>query len=201
MDSQLNMESHVKSTVKKASYHLRNIGRVRKLLDAEATKKVMQSLVISRIDYCNALLPGLHESTLQRLQRLQNSAARIVTKTRKYEHITPVLEELHWLPVRYRIDFKILLLVFKSFHGQAPEYITELLIQYKPNRPLRSSDRSLLIQPKSRLVRAGDRAFSRYAPRLWNRLPENLKDSPSVPAFKRNLKTYFYKLAFSQSSC
>ena len=99
------------------------------LLDTAATKKAMQSLVISRIDYCNALLPGIKGNILQILQGLQISAARIVTQTRKYEHITPVLEQLQWLPVKFRIDFKILLLVYKALHGQTPEYILDLLDQ------------------------------------------------------------------------
>ena len=102
-DSQLIMAPHVKSVVKKSSYHLRNIGKARHVLTEGATKTVMQSLVMSRLDYCNALLIGI-----------QNSAARIVSRTRKYEHITPVLIKLHWLPIKFRIQFKVILLVYKA---------------------------------------------------------------------------------------
>ena len=94
-DSQLIMAPHVKSVVKKSSFHLRNIGKARRVLTEDATKTVMQSLVMSRLDYCNALLIGIQQDLIAKLQRLQNSAARIVSRTRKYEHITPVLIKLH----------------------------------------------------------------------------------------------------------
>ena len=109
-DSQLIMAPHVKSVVKKSSFHLRNIGKARCVLTEDATKTVMQSLVMSRLDYCNALLIGIQQDLIAKLQRLKNSAARIVSRTRKYEHITPVLIKLHWLPIKFRIQFKLLLL-------------------------------------------------------------------------------------------
>ena len=105
-DSQLIMAPHVKSVVKKSSFHLRNIGKARRVLTEDATKRVMQSLVMSRLDYCNALLIGIKQDLIAKRQRLQNSAARIVSRTRKYEHITPVLIKLHWLPIKFRIQFK-----------------------------------------------------------------------------------------------
>ena len=108
-DSQLIMAPHVKSVVKKSSFHLRNIGKARRVLTEDATKTVMQSLVMSRLDYCNALLIGIQQDLIAKLQRLQNSAARIVSRTRKYEHITHVLIKLHWLPIKFRIQFKVLL--------------------------------------------------------------------------------------------
>ena len=104
-DSQLNMVPHVKSVVKKSSFHLRNIGKARRVLTEDATKTVMQSLVMSRLDYCSALLIGIQQDLIAKLQRLQNSAARIVSRTRKYEHITPLLIKLHWLPIKFRIQF------------------------------------------------------------------------------------------------
>ena len=107
-DSLLIMAPHVKSVVKKSSFHLRNIGKARRVLTEDATKTVMQSLVMSRLDYCNALLIGIQQDLIAKLQRLQNSAARIVSRTRKYEHITPVLIKLHWLPIKFRIQFKIM---------------------------------------------------------------------------------------------
>ena len=110
-DSQLIMAPHVKSVVKKSSFHLRNIGKARRVLTEDATKTVIQSLVMSRLDYCNALLIGIQQDLIAKLQRLQNSAARIVSRTRKYEHITPVLIKLHWLPIKFCIQFKVLLLV------------------------------------------------------------------------------------------
>ena len=84
--------------------------------------------VMSCLDYCNALLIGIQQDLIAKLQRLQNSAARIVSRTRKYEHITPVLIKFHWLPIKFRIQFKVLLLVYKALNGLAPKYIKELLV-------------------------------------------------------------------------
>ena len=104
------------------------------------------------------------------LQSVQNTAARIVTVTKKFDHITPVLIQLHWLPVHFRILFKVLSLVYKALNGMAPLYITE--ISYRTcSRTLRSTDHKLLAVPKSRLKTYGDRAFSVAAPKLWNELP------------------------------
>ena len=193
-DSQLIMAPHVKSVVKISSFHLRNIGKARRVLTEDATKTGMQSLVMSRLDYCNALLIGIQQDLIAKLQRLQNSAARIVSRTRKYEHITHVLIKLHWLPIKFRIQFKVLLLVYKALNGLAPKYIKELLMPYKPRRHLRSEAKGLLDEPRTRL-KFGDRAFSISAPRLWNALPQHLKDSTSCQAFKKCLKTHLFRLA------
>ena len=182
-DSQLIMAPHVKSVVKRSSFHRRNIGKARRVLTEDATKTVMQSLVMSRLDYCNALLIGIQQDLIAKLQRLQNSAARIVARTRKYEHITPVLIKLHWLPIKFRIQFKVLLLVYK-----------ELLVPYKPRRHLRSEAKGLLDEPRTRL-KFGDRDFSISASRLWNDLPQQLKDSTSCQAFKKFPKTHLFRLA------
>ena len=142
----------------------------------------------------NALLIGIQQDLIAKLQRLQNSAARIVSRTRKYEHITPVPTKLHWLPIKFRIQFKVLLLVYKALNGLAPKYIKELLVPYKPRRHLRSEAKGLLDEPRTRL-KFGDRAFSISAPRLWNALPQHLKGSTSCQAFKKCLKTHLFRLA------
>ena len=115
-------------------------------------------------DYCNALIIGIQQDLIAKLQRLQNSAARKVSRTRKYKHITPVCIKLHWLPIKFLIQFKVLLLVYKALNGLAPKYIKELLVPYKPRRHLRSEAKGLLDEPRTRL-KFGDRAFSISAPR------------------------------------
>ncbi len=144
------------------------------MLSFSVAEKLINTFVFSRIDYCNALLTGVSKSTLNRLQYVQNAAARVLTRSRTSEHISPILESLHWLPVRFRIDFKILMLTYKALHGLAPEYLTELLTVYTPRRNLRSSYSGLLTIPLTRLRSMGDRAFSSVAPKtlefspLWN---------------------------------
>ena len=162
-DASLNMESQVKKIIKSSSYHIRRIGHVRAKLTEDATKQLVQSLVISRLDYCNALRCGLPDKLLRKLQRVQNQAARLVTRTKSCEHITPILKSLHWLPINSRIDFKVLL---KSLCGMAPQYIQDLLQPYLPTRQLRSSSQGLLVESRANLVTMGDWAFSVYAPRL-----------------------------------
>ena len=116
--------------------------------------------------------------------------ARLILCGRKHDHVTPLLRELHWLPVEQRIIFKILCLLL------CPSYISDLLETYKPTRSLRSSSRNLLVIPRSRLKSYGDRGSSVSAPKLWNDIPETIKCSVDLNAFKRNLKTYLFKRYF-----
>ncbi|KAL2082231.1 hypothetical protein ACEWY4_022049 [Coilia grayii] len=157
---------------------------------------VIHAFITSRLDYCNALYFGLPQSQLAHLQLVQNAAARLLTGKRRQEHITPVLSSLHWLPICFRIHFKMLLLVFKSLHGQAPLYISEMLQHYSAPRSLRSADKGLLCVARSRLKNKGDCAFAVAAPRLWNALPPDIRSAPTISTFESRLKTYLYTLAF-----
>lgn len=145
------------------------------MLSFTVAEKLIDTFVFSRIDYCNALLAGVSKTTLNKLQYVQNSAARILTGTRTRKHITPILESLHWLPVRFRIDFKIIMLTYKALHGLVPNYLSELLTVYSPRRNLSSSDSGLLTAPSTPLCSMGDWAFSSLAPKLWNSLPYNIR--------------------------
>ena len=196
-DSQLSFDAQVTKVVQSCFAQLRQLSKVRSFLSPTLFETVIHAFISSRIDYCNALYSGISKRNILRLQLIQNTAARLLTHTRRSDHITPVLAALHWLPVSFRIDFKILLLVFKALNGQAPAYILEMLTPYEPDRSLRSSDRALLMVPKSRLVTKGDRAFAVRAPKLWNALPEGLRLANSVSSFKSLLKTHFYRMAFS----
>ena len=156
-------------------------------------KSAVISLVTSRFDYCNGLLCGIPEELIRKLQRVQNNAARVITLTKKHDHITPVLKDLHWLPVRKRIEFKILLLAYKCLQGTAPSYLRELLKEYVPPRTLRSTSKNLLCEPRNNMKTYDDRSFSACAPKLWNQLPDNIRAAGSVAIFKRQLKTHLFK--------
>ena len=147
-DSKLSFEPHIRNTLKIGFYHLKNIAKVRPFLSQASTETLMHAFITCRIDYCNALLSGLPKKNIARLQLLQNSAARVLTRTRKRAHITPILKSLHWLPVCFRFDFKIILLVFKALNGLGPSYLTNLLLSYEPSRTLRSSGTGLLTVPR-----------------------------------------------------
>ena len=196
-DSGLNFIPHIKHITKTGFFHLKNIARVRPFLSHENTETLMHAFISSRVDYCNALLTGLPKKQITHLQLLQNSAARVLTRTRKREHITPVLKSLHWLPVSFRIDFKVLLLIHKSLNGLGPSYISELLVPYRPSRALRSSNAGLLTVPKPRTKTYGEAAFSFYGPRMWNTLPEELRALENTDIFKKRLKTHLFNLAFN----
>ena len=129
---------------------------------------------------------------MKRLQNVQNTAARIVCRIGKYERITPVLVDLHWLPVHYRIVFKILLLVYKSINGMSPGYLSDLLQFCKSSRSLRSVSDELLSLQRTATKTYDDRAFTIFAPRLWNTLPFDIRKSSCVSAFKKSLKTYLF---------
>ena len=153
-DSNVNLEKHDMNTCKMAFYHLRNIARIRNCLSQDDAGILVHASISSKLDSCNALLYGLPKSVIDKLQYVQNCAARLVTRTRSSEHVTPVLRRLHWLPVlpvRQRITYKILLLTYKALNGMAPRYIADLLQPYTPTRQLRSSSKNLLVTPKTNL--------------------------------------------------
>ena len=196
-DECCNMVEHVNKICKTSYYHLRNISKIRKYLTEETTEILVHAFVSSKLDYCNSLLYGLPKHMISSLQSVQNTAARIVTLTKKFDHITPVLIQLHWLPVHFRILFKVLLLVYKALNGMAPLYITELLSYRTCSRTLRSTDQKFLAVPKSRLKTYGDRAFSVAAPKLWNELPLDLRSLDTINLFKKHLKTDLFKKAYN----
>ena len=198
LDNSLSMVPHITAVCKSAFFHLRNISKIRGFLNTETTKTLVHAFVTSKVDYCNSLLYGVPKYLLQRLQRVLNCAARIVFKSNKYDHITPLLRELHWLPIQQRIEFKILLITFKALNKQAPTYLTDLLISYTPSRSLRSSSKNLLKIPMYNLKSYGGRSFALASAVLWNSLPQSLRDLQSVETFKRKLKKHLFLQAYME---
>ena len=195
-DSTLSLTHHIKQLSKSAFYHLKNIARIRRFLSFATTEKLIHAFITSKIDNYNSLLFGLPKYSIDKIQYIQNAAARLVTLSRKHDHITPLLKQLHWLPVTERIKYKILLLTFKALHHQSPQYINDMITIYKPSRSLRSSNSLLLKPPYYNLKTYGCRSFSFAAPELWNSLPLSLRSCSSVPEFKSQLKTYLFKSYF-----
>ena len=176
-DEDMSFHAHVSSICRSSFYHLRNLSRIRKYFTKESAEAAVHACVTSKLDYCNALLYSLFKYQLQRLQYVQNTVARVVLQVSKFQHITPVLCELHWLPIQYRIIFKILLLVYKSLNGTSPSYLAQKLYYRSHTRSLRSVSNELLMQPRSYTKTYGDRAFAVHAPREWNLIPYEIQKS------------------------
>ena len=193
MDSHASMEAHVAAICKSSYVHLFTLNKIKKYLDNNSIEQLVHAFITSRLDYCNALLCGLPSKLISKLQRVQNAAARMLTGVGKNEHITPVLKSLHWLPVQQRINFKILVLVFKAIHSDGPQYLTEMIEHHIPSRQLRSSDSLLLKVPFTRSTIVQNSAFSVIGPRLWNQLPLSIKAASSISIFKSQIKTLLFK--------
>ena len=159
----------------------------------------MNPFAISRLDYCKSILFELPDTELQKLQRVQNTAARLICNMNRLDHISPIFMKLHWLAVRYRINCKILLITFKVIHGLAPKYLSELLTcKTKCNYNLRSTSLILLQQPRIKTIRTlGDRSFTVAILALWNNLPNVIRSATSINSFKKLLKTHLFKIAFN----
>ena len=153
LDENMNMVTHINKTCKASYFHLYNIRRIRKFLTKEATETLVHALIMGRVDYCNCLLFGLSSIHLGKLQRIQNSAARLVCSVPRYEDITSVLFSLHWLPLYYRINFKILLFTFKAIHGLAPEYVCSMIKIKQGGRYNLRSNTEILLQSPARLTK------------------------------------------------
>ena len=164
-DQHLSMTQHVNSVCGIGYYHLRNIGRIRRYLSHDSAKTLVHALVTSRLDYCNSLLHGLPVNRLAKMQRLQNGCTRMITRTSR-RSITPVLKELHWLPVHRRIQYKIMSQTFCAIHHQVPDYLSDLLSIYRPTRSQRSESTMTLTVPRTRTATFGDRTFAKAAATL-----------------------------------
>ena len=201
LDCQLNMWAHISKIVSACYYHLRRIRQLRHCLDKDDRQRLVSSLVLSRIDYCNVALAGLPATSLAPLQRVINAAARFVANLRPRDHVSPVLRDLHWLPIRERISYKVCLMMFNVVNGTAPTYMTGMVTRISdlPGRcHLRSAAKGLFDVPRTRTV-FGSRAFSIAGPVAWNGLPAHVCAIRDVIPFKSALKTHFFQLAYANS--
>lgn len=197
-DSVMDGKAQLSQICKSGWFHLSRIGRIRCYLDQKATESLVHSFITSRIDFNNCLLIGLPKTLLRKVQILQNSAARLIKKIPKRSHISGTLQELHWLPVAHRIDYKVILTVFKALHQLAPQYISDLLSVKPDEHSLRyrvnDQNRLVVTVPKGKIYSC--RNFKIVAPKLWNDLPVVLRNCDELNKFKRLLKTHLFKQAY-----
>ena len=192
-DQSLSFRQHVANVCRLCYLEIRRISSVRHFLSDDATKTLLCAFVLSRLDYCNALLAGSPKHLIEKLQKVQNHAARLVFRCSKFDHVTPLLHSLHWLPVHLRIDYKISSLCFKVLESTAPSYLSDLLHVYTPPRQLRSSsDDRLFCVPHVRTKSYGQRSFAYQGAYTWNQLPLSVRHSQSLAPFKTKLKTHLF---------
>ena len=197
LDDKLSMKKQVSSICTKATANILKIKGIRPFLTNETAKTLMVGLVLSHLDANNGILIGLPDNQLRKLQLVQNYAAKVVCQKRKFDSATECLMALHWLPVKYRIEFKVATIVYKALNNQAPEYIMNLFKVKQSERTLRSdSNYKVLHVPHVRKATFAMRALSVKGPQIWNELENDVKKQPSLGSFKAKLKSAMFKKAY-----
>ena len=194
LDQSLTLHSNITKKCQIASFNLSKIRKLRKFLTMDACRTMVQSMVISHLDYCNSLYYGLPDTELSRLQRIQNLAAKVILCRSPDDSSRECLQTLHWLPVEARIEFKILCIVFKCIHGQAPQYLRDMIDFKTVNRVTRSSSDTLRLEPQRTARKTfASRSFSVAGPDLWNDIPLEIRQCNTLANFRSKLKTHLYK--------
>lgn len=199
IDSDVSMKTHIARTVSACFSTLRQLRSIRQSVSRSVLISLVVSLVLTRLDYGNASLAGLPRCQIDRLQSVLNAAARLIYRAPRCCHVTPLLYDLHWLRVTQRIEFKLATLVYRCLHDLAPGYLTDEIqpiAEVESRRRLRSASTATVVVPPTRLSTVGDRAFPVAAARVWNSLPGSVTSSPSLPVFKRQLKTVLFRRSF-----
>ena len=150
LDSLLRFDCYITEVSRSCHYHMRAFHHIRNCLSYETSCAVARCIVLSRLDYCNSLFHGAAKDNIHKLQTIQNSLVRIIYNLPPRSSTEHLLNTLHWLPISKRITFKVALLAFKCKHGLAPTYLNDLILNYVPTRQLRSSDKDLLFQPRTK---------------------------------------------------
>ncbi len=198
IDDQLSFTDHIATTARSCRFALYNIRKIRPFLSEQVAQLLVQALVLSRLDYCNALLAGLPTCTIKPLQLIQNVAARVVFNEPEKAHVTPLFIRLHWLPIAARIKFKVLMFAYKTTTGAAPIYLNLLVQTYVPSRSLRSASERRLVVPSQRGTKSLSRTFSWTVPSWWNDLPISIRTAESLAIFKKHLKDTSFSSAPDQ---
>ena len=194
----LSVDRHVSRVCAGCFYGLHQLRRIRRSLDSDSLATLIYAVVNSRMDYCNTVLAGAPRTITDKLQRVLNAAARVITGTSKFDRgLGQILHsQLHWLDVPDRVLFKLTLTFHQCLNGRAPPYLSEHCIPVSSadtRRHLRSANRHLLAVSRFRLNTYGRRAFTVAGPMAWNSLPDFIRDpTSSTDCFRRLLKTYLF---------
>jgi len=198
LGSELTMKQHVNKVTSACFYHLRRLRQLKRHVSQDTLRQLVSGFILNRLDYCNSLLYGLPWSTIAPLQRMQNAAARLVLGLSPRDHVSSALQTLHWLPIYYRIQFKIALLMYNALAGRCLEYINDIVAPVASNpgrKQLRSAARSDVIVSRCR-TKFHSHAFLVAGPKVWNRLPQSVRSADTVRQFRRLLKTHYFQLHF-----
>ena len=173
-------------------YHICDRCRIRKSLSLNLAKQIAVALVSSKLDYCNSLFHNMPEKDIARLQRVQNCLARVVTKAPRFCRSVPIRKQLHWLPAKFRINFKICAITFRTLKENQPAYLADLLVRAKCSKYLRSTNLNRFVVLRIK-TKTGSRAFSISGPALWNALPVAIRNAKTILTFRKlNVYNYIY---------
>ena len=176
-------------------YHILDLCRIRKSLSLDLAKQIAVALVSSKLDYCNSIFHNMPEKDIARLQRVQNCLASVVIKAPRFSRSVPMLKWLHWLPVKFRIHFKICAITFRTLKENQPAYLADLLVRPKCSKYLRSTNSNRFVVPCIK-TKTGSRAFSMSGPTLWKALPVPIRNAKTILTFRKLLKSHLFDLAF-----
>ena len=190
IDQTLSFKEHIIKLRQDCFRLIRNICKVRFLFTEDQLKSIVNSLIVCKLDYCNGLFYGIDERWIEELQRIQNAAGKAVYGLYKHDHVGNTLKNLHWLPVMQRIEYKVLLIVFKCLNGMGPQYLSQMLNYGNYGHSVS------LVEPFMNTT-MGERAFQKCAPMLWNSMPSSIKESSTLQGFKTNLKTHLFGSAYN----
>ena len=198
LDNDLSLKKHVSKVASVCYFHLRRLKPIRRILGRQITTSLVNTSVLSRLDYCNCVLAGLPKLAIAPLQRVQNAAARLICGLGPRDHVTPALYELHWLPVEQRVTFKLCVFMHLIHIGRSPSYLSELVTSTSSiasRSLLRSACSQRYEQPATRL-KLGERSFAFAGPAAWNSLTTSLHNITNYESFKRELKTVRFRQAY-----
>ena len=200
MDSEMKNGTHLNRLTSSLYVILKNIARIRPLLDKETTKILVQTLVLSKMDYCNSLLLETADYKFNKLQKLQNIGCRKIFGVHKYDHLSDCMKDLHWLKIKQHIQYKTAVLTYKYINKTAPKYLQDLIMMQAPRPNMCSEANGKLPILCANTSQARDSSFTMQAPHNWNALPGAIRKAATLDLFKKQIKTHLFREAYPQSA-